>query len=145
MLFRHQVKNNAQVFNEKGQFVACGGLDNLSTIYSVQSQASVAMLIGHNGWIGCNRFISDDKLVTTSGDCTAALWDIPTQVLVKSFTTSTTKASDAFALRVNPQDPNTFLVGYVVHTTSPNLVLWDTRIDEIVHSWNGDNDINDIA
>lgn len=67
-------------------FVACGGLDNVCTVYSLKSRdgnvKAVAELVGHNGYLSCCRFLDDHQIVTASGDNTW-LWSIFFDVLLK--------------------------------------------------------------
>ena len=68
----------------KGMYVACGGLDNLCSVYKVDSEAlatgnsrdNYAELVKHDGYLSCCRFIDERKIITSSGDATCILWDI---------------------------------------------------------------------
>lgn len=55
-----------------GNFVACGGLDNICSIYSLKTrEGNVRVsreLPGHTGYLSCCRFIDDNSIVTSSGD-----------------------------------------------------------------------------
>jgi len=57
-----------------GSFVACGGLDNICSIYSLKTrEGNVRVsreLSGHNGYLSCCRFLDDNQIVTSSGDMT---------------------------------------------------------------------------
>ena len=57
-----------------GNFVACGGLDNICSIYSLKTrEGNVRVsreLSGHNGYLSCCRFLDDNQIVTSSGDMT---------------------------------------------------------------------------
>lgn len=72
-----------------GSFVACGGLDNICSIYSLKTrEGNVRVsreLPGHTGYLSCCRFIDDNQIVTSSGDMTCALWDIETGQQIISF------------------------------------------------------------
>ena len=72
-----------------GSFVACGGLDNICSIYSLKTrEGNVRVsreLPGHTGYLSCCRFIDDNQIVTSSGDMTCALWDIETGHCIKTF------------------------------------------------------------
>ena len=63
-----------------GNFVACGGLDNLCSIYSLKGKETptkpVRELVGHTGYLSCCRFLNDRQILTSSGDMTCMLWDI---------------------------------------------------------------------
>lgn len=77
-----------------GNFVACGGLDNICSVYSIRNagpggpagQAKVAReLSAHSGYLSCCRFINDRQLVTSSGDMTCMLWDVEQGVRTMEF------------------------------------------------------------
>ncbi len=73
-----------------GNLVACGGLDNVCSVYSLNqhgdSGKQVAReLAGHGGYISCCRFINDAQIVTSSGDLTCALWDIERGMRIMDF------------------------------------------------------------
>lgn len=57
-----------------GSYVACGGLDNICSIYSLKTrEGNVRVsreLSGHNGYLSCCRFLDDNQIVTSSGDMT---------------------------------------------------------------------------
>uniref|UniRef100_A0A8C6XM84 G protein subunit beta 1 n=1 Tax=Naja naja TaxID=35670 RepID=A0A8C6XM84_NAJNA len=65
-----------------GNYVACGGLDNICSIYNLKTrEGNVRVsreLAGHTGYLSCCRFVDDNQIVTSSGDTTCALWDIET-------------------------------------------------------------------
>lgn len=67
---------------EVGKYVACGGLDNICSIYDVSTGSSVGgvslpnELVGHDGYLSCCKFLGTDRLLTSSGDSTCALWDV---------------------------------------------------------------------
>ncbi|KZS09771.1 Guanine nucleotide binding protein, beta subunit [Daphnia magna] len=57
-----------------GNYVACGGLDNICSIYSLKTrEGNVRVsreLPGHTGYLSCCRFLDDNQIVTSSGDMT---------------------------------------------------------------------------
>ncbi len=65
-----------------GNLVACGGLDNLCSIYKIsgaQTSEGAAKnasqeLAQHEGYLSCCRFLSDSQILTSSGDSTCLLW-----------------------------------------------------------------------
>jgi guanine nucleotide-binding protein G(I)/G(S)/G(T) subunit beta-1 len=67
---------------ETDRLVACGGLDNICSIYDVSSAGSVGgvalpnELVGHDGYLSSCKFLPGNKVLTSSGDSTCALWDI---------------------------------------------------------------------
>lgn len=70
-------------YSPSGNFVACGGLDNICSIYNLHSKEGTNIrgareLSAHSGYLSCCRFINDRQIVTSSGDMTCMLWDIET-------------------------------------------------------------------
>jgi len=74
-------------YSPSGNLVACGGLDNLCSVYKLPSgkesasaqQKTFAELAQHEGYLSCCRFIKDDEIITSSGDSTCILWDVETK------------------------------------------------------------------
>lgn len=94
-----------------GSFVACGGLDNICSIYSLKNrEGNVRVsreLPGHTGYLSCCRFLDDNQIITSSGDMTCALWDIETGQQCTSFVGHT---GDVMSLSLSP-DMKTFVSG----------------------------------
>jgi len=70
-------------YSPSGNYVACGGLDNLCSVYKLSNkdaagspQKTHGELAQHEGYLSCCRFIRDDEIVTSSGDSTCILWDV---------------------------------------------------------------------
>ena len=59
---------------------ATGGLDNVCSIWKLPDGQEPAKMMhaleGHQGYVCGARFVGPGQLVTTSGDGTAALWDL---------------------------------------------------------------------
>jgi guanine nucleotide-binding protein G(I)/G(S)/G(T) subunit beta-1 len=73
-------------YSPSGNLVACGGLDNLCSVYKLPqggkdtgAQKTYAELAQHEGYLSCCRFIRDDEVITSSGDSTCILWDVETK------------------------------------------------------------------
>jgi len=126
-----------------GAFVACGGLDNLCTIYSLRptnqgNQKISRELTGHIGYLSCCRFIDDNQIVTSSGDFSCALWDIETGVQVSQFTGHT---GDVMSISLSP-DNRTFVSG----ACDAAAKLWDIREGVCKQTLTGhDSDINAVT
>jgi guanine nucleotide-binding protein G(I)/G(S)/G(T) subunit beta-1 len=112
-----------------GNFVACGGLDNLCSIYKVtpgsgnneQSRLAYRELAQHEGYLSCCRFIDDSKILTSSGDSTCLLWDIETRQVKANFSEHT---GDVMSVSLNhARDPNMFVSG----SCDANAKVWDLR------------------
>jgi guanine nucleotide-binding protein G(I)/G(S)/G(T) subunit beta-1 len=82
------------------EFLACGGLDNACSIYSLAKAALVRTLDGHEGYLSCARFRSEfcllcaiethtrtasSEILTSSGDTTLKLWEIEKGSAVSTF------------------------------------------------------------
>lgn len=56
-----------------GSFVACGGLDNICSIYSLKTrEGNVRVsreLPGHTGYLSCCRFLDDNQVRTNIELC----------------------------------------------------------------------------
>jgi len=81
-------------YSPSGNFVACGGLDNICSIYSLNNKDGISArgakeLSAHSGYLSCCRFINDRQIVTSSGDMTCMLWDIEAGVRVVEFSDHT--------------------------------------------------------
>jgi len=80
----------SSVFSPSGNFVACGGMDNMCTVYDINNRDSsgtakmVRELMGYEGFLSCCRFVDDSTLVTGSGDQMLTKWDLITGKKVDS-------------------------------------------------------------
>lgn len=127
-----------------GSFVACGGLDNICSIYSLKTrEGNVRVsreLTGHSGYLSCCRFMDDNNIITSSGDMTCALWNIETGQLITSFQGHT---GDVMALALAPQtSQSTFVSG----ACDASAKLWDIREGVCKQTFPGhESDINAVA
>ncbi|KAL7581722.1 hypothetical protein ACA910_022262 [Epithemia clementina (nom. ined.)] len=104
----------------QGNLIACGGLDNLCTVYRRGDGAGGATeMASHDGFLSCCRFLSEQQMVTASGDSTCILWDIAT---AKPISTFAEHQADAMFLSVFP-DKKTFVSCSVDQTAK----VWDIR------------------
>jgi len=95
-----------------GDLVACGGLDNMCTIFGMADAAGsdsspVAELRQHEGYLSSCRFIDDGQILTSSGDSTCILWDVEKQVVKKTFDSH---SSDVMSVSISP-DKQIFVSG----------------------------------
>lgn len=113
-------------FAPSGRQVACGGLDNICTIYNLDSKesssgAKVAReLVVHTGYLSCCRFVSDSTILTASGDMTCMLWDVESGANLEQMAEHN---GDVMSLAVAPNDRTTFVSGACDATAK----IWDTR------------------
>jgi guanine nucleotide-binding protein G(I)/G(S)/G(T) subunit beta-1 len=68
-------------YSPTGNLVACGGLDNVVSVYKLppdekKADKVHAELNHHEGYLSCARFIDDTAMISSSGDATCVLWDV---------------------------------------------------------------------
>ena len=122
--------------------VACGGLDNLCSIFVVddtwsQERGPNAELAGHDGYLSCCRFVNSKQILTASGDHNCMLFDIPTRTAISTFSSHT---SDVMSIAINPNDPNQFVSG----SCDTQAKVWDKRqpLSPTLEFWGHEADIN---
>ncbi|KAI7859807.1 guanine nucleotide-binding protein subunit beta [Circinella umbellata] len=128
-------------YSPSGNFVACGGLDNICSIYNLRTRDGPVRpareLSAHTGYLSCCRFINDRQILTASGDCTICLWDIDAGVKVEEFADH---AGDVMSLSLGP-NPNVFITG-ACDTTAK---VWDIRTKRCVQTFVGhESDVNAV-
>ncbi|PWA00676.1 hypothetical protein BB558_003270 [Smittium angustum] len=128
-------------YSPSANFVACGGLDNLCSIYNLKTKEGVVKiareLSAHSGYLSCCRFLSDRQIMTSSGDTTCLLWDIDAGVKTMEFTGHT---GDVMSLSLGPS-MNTFVSGACDATAK----VWDIRTGKSVMTFTGhESDINSV-
>lgn len=124
-----------------GNLVACGGLDNICSIYNLSSRDNPIKvsreLSAHTGYLSCCRFLSDRQIMTCSGDMTCILWDIDAGVKITEFADHT---GDVMSLSLSP-DKNIFISGACDATAK----VWDIRTGRCVQTFVGhESDINAV-
>ena len=124
---------------KKGNLIACGGLDNLCTVYPRNAPDKAVEMASHDGFLSCCRFLSEEEILTSSGDSTVIRWDITTAQPISTFAEHT---ADAMWVALKPGDKNVFASGSVDLTTK----LWDIRApDKAVQTFTGHTgDINAV-
>lgn len=104
----------ACAYAPSGNIIACGGLDNKVTVYTISSDeemASKKKTVGtHTSYMSCCIFPnSDQQILTGSGDSTCALWDVESGQLLQSFHGHT---GDVMSIDLAPNETgNTFVSG----------------------------------
>lgn len=69
-------------FAPSGNYVACGGMDNMCTVYDLNNRDAtgaakiVRELLGYEGFLSSCRFLDDKTIITGSGDMKICLWDL---------------------------------------------------------------------
>ncbi|XP_074839104.1 guanine nucleotide-binding protein G(I)/G(S)/G(T) subunit beta-2 [Carettochelys insculpta] len=125
-----------------GNYVACGGLDNICSIYSLKTrEGNVRVsreLPGHTGYLSCCRFLDDNQIITSSGDTTCALWDIETGQQTTAFGGH---SGDVMSLSLAP-DGRSFVSG----ACDASIKLWDVRDSMCRQTFTGhESDINAVC
>jgi len=129
-------------YSPSGNYVACGGLDNICSIYNLSAREGPTRvareLSGHSGYLSCCRFINDRRILTSSGDMTCVLWDVETGAKIHEFADH---LGDVMSLSINPLDNNQFVSG----ACDAFAKLWDIRQQRCVQTFAAhDSDINAI-
>jgi len=134
-------------YSPSGSFVACGGLDNLCSVYKLSNdknhpggqQKTFAELAQHEGYLSCCRFISDSEIVSSSGDSTCILWDVENKNPKQIFTDHT---GDVMSISIFEKN-GCFVSGSCDATAK----LWDYRQGKsCVKTFHGhESDINSVA
>jgi guanine nucleotide-binding protein G(I)/G(S)/G(T) subunit beta-1 len=127
----------------QGNLVACGGLDNLCSIYQLnqpQVMRAYKELAAHDGYLSCCRFVSESHIITSSGDSCCIYWDIERTEAVKMLNDH---SGDVMSVSVLPSvDPNVFVSGSCDATAK----VWDIRIGKCTQTFHGhESDINSVA
>lgn len=112
-------------YSASGNYVACGGMDNMCTVYDVNNRDAsgcakiVRELAGYEGFLSSCRFIDDNHILTGSGDMKLCVWDLEAG---KKTSEVDAHAGDVVSLSLSP-DCNQFVTGSVDRTCK----LWDVR------------------
>lgn len=126
------------------ELVACGGLDNICSIYRIKLDGSAVNraekeLAGHDGYISCCRFVGTKQLLTSSGDSTCLLWDVERGEPINMYNDH---AGDVMSVAVCPTDPNKFVSGSCDSTAK----VWDVRSKKCTTTFRGhESDVNSVA
>jgi len=135
-------------YSPSGGMVACGGLDNLCSVYKIpaggqqpanQQNKTYAELAQHEGYLSCCRFIHDDEIITSSGDSTCILWDVETKQPKAIFNDHT---GDVMSVAIFDQ-----LSQFVSGSCDASAKLWDHRASKsCVKTFYGhESDINSVC
>lgn len=127
----------------QNKMVACGGLDNMCSIYTLSSESALnratCELSAHDGYLSCCRFLDPAQILTSSGDSTCILWSVQSSQVVRQFTDH---GGDVMSVSPCPTDSNIFVSG----SCDAQCKLWDVRASRAVISFDGhESDINDVS
>lgn len=131
-------------YSPSENFVACGGLDNVCSIYRSNSKPELETsihtyreLAQHEGYLSCCRFIDDREIITASGDSTLILWNIETKTPYVTFSDHT---GDVMSVSICSQR-GIFVSGSCDSTAK----VFDYRTGKCVATFQGhESDINSI-
>eukprot|EP00735_Rhodelphis_limneticus_P011059 TRINITY_DN4108_c0_g1::TRINITY_DN4108_c0_g1_i1::g.2089::m.2089 TRINITY_DN4108_c0_g1::TRINITY_DN4108_c0_g1_i1::g.2089 ORF type:complete len:365 (+),score=74.57,sp/P36408/GBB_DICDI/72.75/0.0,WD40/PF00400.27/3.3e-07,WD40/PF00400.27/0.00028,WD40/PF00400.27/5.2e-05,WD40/PF00400.27/9e-08,WD40/PF00400.27/9.8e-10,WD40/PF00400.27/0.026,WD40/PF00400.27/6.3e-07,eIF2A/PF08662.6/0.013,eIF2A/PF08662.6/2.3,eIF2A/PF08662.6/13,Cytochrom_D1/PF02239.11/0.34,Cytochrom_D1/PF02239.11/58,Cytochrom_D1/PF02239.11/5.7e+0 len=128
-------------YSPSGNMVACGGLDNICSIYNLRSREQpikvARELAAHTGYLSCCRFVSDAQIVTSSGDMSCILWDVETGTAQQQFNGHN---GDCMSVSVSP-DKRTIVSG----ACDAKAKVWDLRTGKCVQTFSGhESDINAV-
>ena len=125
----------------KCNMVACGGLDNLCSIYRLdqpQNARATKELAAHDGYLSCCRFIDERRILTSSGDSTCIHWVVDTGEVLNTFADH---KGDVMSLSITPSNKDVFVSGSVDSTAK----VWDIRAGKCVQTHTGhESDINSV-
>lgn len=128
---------------DAGRLVACGGLDNICSIYEVNAApgaVSVGIpteLVGHDGYLSSCKFLGG-KVLTSSGDSSCVLWDLAKQTKLQTFADH---SADVMSVALHPTDRNMFASG----SCDSTVKVWDIRANACVKTFTGHNsDVNAV-
>ncbi|XP_063230458.1 guanine nucleotide-binding protein subunit beta-2-like [Bacillus rossius redtenbacheri] len=132
-------------FSPSGNFVACGGMDNMCTVYDLNNRDSTTNsakitreLMGYEGFLSCCRFLDDRTLLTGSGDMKICMWDLEASKKTLEFDAH---AGDVASLSLSP-DGQKYVTGSVDRTCK----LWDTRDPDCKQTFFGhEADVNSVC
>ncbi|ENN78693.1 guanine nucleotide-binding protein subunit beta-2 [Dendroctonus ponderosae] len=112
-------------YASSGNFVACGGMDNMCTIYDLNNRDTSGVakmsreLAGYDGFLSSCRFLNDRTIITGSGDMKICQWDLET-----GRKTNDVVAHNGDVVSISLSlDGNSFITGSVDQTCK----LWDVR------------------
>lgn len=127
----------------QGGLVACGGLDNVCSIYQPNQPQVLRThreMAGHDGYISCCRFVGPSNILTSSGDSSCIYWDVERAEELISFRDH---AGDVMSIAIMPTvDPNVFVSGSCDATAK----VWDIRTGQCQQTYHGhESDINSVT
>ncbi|KAI5693472.1 hypothetical protein M8J77_024379, partial [Diaphorina citri] len=132
-------------FAQSGNFVACGGMDNMCTVYDLNNRDStgaakvIRELLGYEGFLSSCRFIDDTTLLTGSGDMKIVTWNLETGQRIHEVAQA--HIGDVVSISLSP-DGQYFVTGSV----DKSCKLWDFREKKCVQTFFGhEADVNSVC
>lgn len=129
-------------YSPGGGLVAAGGLDNICSVFNLKANDNpippIRELNEHTGFLSCCRFLSDQQILTGSGDMTCILWSLEGSAKEAQFKGH---MGDVIGLAISP-DKSTFVSGACDY----NAKLWDVKSGKHITTFRGhESDINSVA
>lgn len=131
-------------FSPSGNFVACGGMDNMCTVYDVNNRDAtgaakmVRELAGYEGFLSSCRFLDDTHILTGSGDMKICIWDLEVGRRNMEFDAH---AGDVVSISLSPD-----MKSYVTGSVDKTCKLWDVREDKAKQTFFGhEADVNSVC
>eukprot|EP00917_Polyrhabdina_sp_WS-2016_P028951 GHVP01061732.1.p1 GENE.GHVP01061732.1~~GHVP01061732.1.p1 ORF type:complete len:339 (+),score=56.93 GHVP01061732.1:3-1019(+) len=126
-------------FSPSGNIVASSGLDNICAVFNTSIGPTVNQpsreIDGHDGCVSGCSFMSEEEILTCSGDHTSALWDITNGKKKNEFIGH---VADVMDLSIS-ESKNVFLTA----ASDRTVKLWDTRTSGCNATFTGhESDVN---
>jgi len=131
-------------FAPGGQKVACGGLDNICSIYNLQSKEQpikvARELAAHTGYLSCCRFIDDSVILTSSGDMCCMLWDVESGNQKNQYSGAMGHNGDVMSISIGAGGKI-----FVSGACDAQAKIWNTNDETCTHTFTGhESDINAV-
>lgn len=132
-------------FSPSGRLIASGGLDNKVSIWNARIKESPSIatlrpsveLLGHSGYVSCARFVSDEQIVSSSGDTTMVLWDLERSRTILRF-----EEHDADVMSIAVDPAQSLLISGACDALTKT---WDMRTGHCVRTFAGhESDVNSV-
>jgi len=127
------------------RLVACGGLDNLCSIYTLgqpQVMRATKELQAHDGYLSCCRFVDERTIITSSGDSTCIVWDVERGDPKETFNDH---GGDVMSLSICPQESLGGGHVFVSGSCDSTAKVWDDRAGKCTQTFQGhESDINSV-
>uniref|UniRef100_A0A1L8DGQ6 Putative transcription initiation factor tfiid n=1 Tax=Nyssomyia neivai TaxID=330878 RepID=A0A1L8DGQ6_9DIPT len=131
-------------FSTSGNFVACGGMDNMCTVYDLNNRDAtgtakiVRELMGYEGFLSSCRFLDDKNILTGSGDMKICIWDLESGKKTSDFEAH---AGDVVSISLSPDGKQ-----YVTGSVDKTCKLWDVREQKPTQTFYGhEADVNSVC
>lgn len=127
-----------------GDFNAIGGKKKIGSMFQISPTSAsfaesyqmsnmngnvpVCSLRGHQGYISSIEFLTEEKVISGSGDMSVSLWDLTKGVKIKEYVDR--NLGDVSSLCLHPTNPNIF-----VSASLRTVKVWDVRLKTSLQSF----------